>query len=132
TLAGGNSYSIRIAAGAFVDQFGNSFAGLTTNNAWTFSIFDNTVAQALPFTTSFDSCLGSGQLPNGFTAISITGAQVWDCTPFGRDSTAPAGTTPSGHAVEINGFAGGQNNANQDWLITPRFDLTNTSFPLLS
>jgi hypothetical protein len=131
-LSGGNNYSIRISAGAFVDVFGNSFAGLTTNGAWTFSTFNNTIAQALPFTTSFDSCLGSGLLPNGFTAFNVTGAQVWDCTTFGRDSTAPAGTTPFGHAVQINGFASGANHTNQDWLITPKFDLSGTTFPLLS
>ena len=131
-LSGGNAYSIRVSAGAFVDAFGNSFAGLTTNAAWTFSTYNNAIAQTLPFATSFDSCLGSGLLPNGFTAFSVVGAQVWDCTTFGRDSTAPAGTAASGHAVEINGFAGGVNNTNQDWLITPRFNLTGTSFPLLS
>ncbi len=131
-LAGGKQYSIRIDAGTFLDAFGNSFAGLTTNASWTFSTFDNTVAQTLPYTTSFDSCTGSGLLPNGFTAFSVTGAQVWDCTTFGRDSTAPTGTAPSGHAVEINGFANGINNPNVDWLITPRFDLTGATFPLLS
>jgi hypothetical protein len=131
SIAGGNTYAIRITPGAFVDQFGNAFAGLTTNTAWTFTTFNNTIAQTLPFTTSFDSCLGSGQLPNGFTAFSVSGAQVWDCTTFGRDSTAPAGTTPSGHAVEINGFANGINNGNVDWLITPRFNLKGTAFPLL-
>ena len=131
-LAGGNSYSIRVSPGAFIDAFGNSFAGLTTNSAWTFSTYNNTIAQTLPFVTSFDSCLGSGLLPNGFTEFSVTGAQVWDCTTFGRDSTNLAGTTASGHAVEINGFANGINNTNQDWLITPRFNLTGTTFPLLN
>ncbi|HEY4207399.1 MAG TPA: choice-of-anchor J domain-containing protein [Puia sp.] len=130
-LSGGNNYSIRITPGAFVDAFGHDFPGLTGSD-WTFSTFNNTIAQPLPFITSFDSCLGAGQLPNGFTAFSITGSQVWDCTGFGRDSAAPAGTTPSGHAVEINGFAAGANHVNQDWLITPRFDLGGTSFPLLS
>jgi hypothetical protein len=130
-LSGGNTYSIRISAGAFVDVFGNGFAGLTSDSAWTFSTYNNTIAQMLPFTTSFDSCLGSGLLPNGFTAFNVTGAQVWDCTTFGRDSTAPAGTTPSGHAVQINGFASGANHTNQDWLITQKFDLTGTTFPLL-
>jgi lamin tail-like protein/Big-like domain-containing protein/endonuclease/exonuclease/phosphatase family protein len=131
-LAGGNSYSIRIAPGAFVDAFGNGFAGLTTNQGWTFSTFNNTIAQPLPFITSFDSCLGSGQLPNGFTAISLAGAQVWDCTAFGRDSNNLAGTIAVGHAIGINDFAAGANHANQDWLITPRFDLSSTTFPLLS
>jgi len=132
SLSGGNTYSILISAGTFVDQFGNGFAGLTSNTNWAFTTYNNTIAQTLPFTTSFDSCLGSGQLPNGFTAVSITGAQVWDCTTFGRDSTNPAGSTAFGHAVEINGFAAGADHANQDWLITPRFNLTGTTFPLLS
>ena len=131
-LSGGNAYSIRISGGTFLDQFGNGFAGLTSNTNWTFTTFNNTIAQTLPFTTSFDSCLGSGQLPNGFTTISLTGAQAWDCTTFGRDSTNLAGSTPFGHAVQINGFAAGANHANQDWLITPRFNLGGTTFPLLS
>lgn len=131
-LAGGHSYAIRITAGAFQDAFGNNFAGLTTNTAWAFTTFNNTIAPSLPFVTGFDNCTGSGLLPNGFTAFSVTGAQVWDCTTFGRDTTMPAGTAPSGHAIEINGFANGINNVNQDWLITPRFDLSNTIFPLLS
>ncbi|HEV9035121.1 MAG TPA: choice-of-anchor J domain-containing protein [Puia sp.] len=130
-IAGGNRYSILVSSGAFVDVFGNAFPGLNSVTDWTFTTFNNTIAQVLPFTTSFDSCLGSGQLPNGFTAYSITGAQVWDCTTFGRDSTNLSGTTPFGHAVEINGFASGINNANQDWLISPRFDLSGTAFPLL-
>lgn len=130
-LSGGNTYSIRMDPGTFVDAFGHNFAGLTTNSDWNFSTFNNTVAQQLPFITSFDSCLGSGQLPNGFTAFSVTGAQVWDCTTFGRDSSAPAGTTAFGHAIQINGFASGANHVNQDWLITPRFDLRGTTFPLL-
>jgi hypothetical protein len=130
-LAGGNAYSIRVSAGSFVDQFSNGFPGLNTNTDWTFTTFNNTVAQTLPFITSFDSCLGSGLLPNGFTAFSVTGAQVWDCTTFGRDSNNLAGSTAFGHAVEINGFAAGADHANQDWLITPRFDLSATTFPLL-
>jgi hypothetical protein len=132
TLSGGNSYSIRVDSGSFVDQFGNAFPGLNSNSSWSFTTYNNTLAQPLPFVTSFDSCLGSGQLPNGFTAFSISGAQVWDCTVFGTDSSASAGTSPFGHAIQINGFANGINNANQDWLISSRFNLTGTSFPLLS
>ncbi len=131
-LAGGNTYAIHITAGAFQDAFGNGSPGLTSDTAWTFSTFNNTIAAVLPFSTSFDSCTGSGLLPNGFTAFNVTGAQIWDCTTFGRDSTMPAGTAASGHAVEINGFANGVNNTNQDWLITPRFNLAGTAFPLLS
>ncbi|HTJ12640.1 MAG TPA: choice-of-anchor J domain-containing protein [Dinghuibacter sp.] len=130
SLVGGNTYAIRIGAGTFVDAFGNAFAGLSSG--WSFSTYNNTIAQTLPYATSFDSCLGSGLLPNGFTAFSVTGAQVWDCTTFGRDSSNLAGTTAFGHAIEINGFAGGVNNPNQDWLISPRFNLAGTTYPLLN
>jgi len=131
-LSGGNRYSIRITSGSFVDVFGNGFAGLNDNTSWTFTTFDNTAAQTLPFVTSFDSCLGNGQLPNGFTAYSVVGDQVWDCTAFGRDSSAPSGSTPFGHAVQINGFASGADHTNVDWLITPKFNLSGTTFPLLN
>ncbi|HVU56449.1 MAG TPA: choice-of-anchor J domain-containing protein [Puia sp.] len=131
SLSGGNTYSIRMAAFTFLDVFNHGFPGMTSTD-WVFSTFNNTIAQPLPFITSFDSCLGTGELPNGFTAFSVTGDQVWDCTTFGRDSSAPAGTTAFGHAVEINGFAAGTNHVNQDWLITPKFNLSGTSFPLLS
>ena len=130
-LSGGNTYSIRMAPFTFLDAFGHGFPGMSSTD-WVFSTYNNSIPQPLPFITSFDSCLGSGQLPNGFTAFSVSGAQVWDCTTFGRDSSAPAGTTPFGHAVQINGFASGANHVNQDWLITPRFDLSGTTFPLLS
>lgn len=130
-LSGGKSYSIAIDAGAFKDVYGNPFTGLAAAS-WQFSTFDNTVATTLPANFDFETCTGSGLLPNGFTEYNVTGAQVWDCTPFGRDSSAPAGTAAFGHAVQINGYANGVNNLNSDWLISPRFDLSATDYPLLS
>ncbi|MEO9210280.1 MAG: T9SS type A sorting domain-containing protein, partial [Ginsengibacter sp.] len=35
-------------------------------------------------------------------------------------------------AIQIQGFSNGQNNVNEDWLISPRFDLTTTTYPVLS
>ena len=80
----------------------------------------------------FQACTGSELLPNGFTQFSVTGSQIWDCTAFGRDPNAPAGTAAFPNAVEINGFANNINNLNLDWLISPKLDLTGTDFPLLS
>lgn len=54
----------------------------------------------------FNSSIGS------FTSYSVTGAQVW--------------TFNSQYGMTISGYSGG-NNANEDWLISPALDLTNTS-----
>lgn len=68
----------------------------------------------------FNKCDSS--LPGGWTQFSVEGAQTWACTTFGR----------SGNAVQISGFAGG-NNPNQDWLISPALNLTSGfDYPLLS
>jgi len=131
-LSGGKNYSIRIDSGAFKDVYGNAFRGLSAATDWSFSTFDNTATTTLPASFDFETCSGSGLLPNGFTQYNVTGAQVWDCTAFGRDSNALAGTAAFGHAVQINGYANGINNLNSDWLISPKFDLSGTDFPLLS
>ena len=130
-LSGGKNYSIEIDAGAFKDVYGNAYPGLLTTTGWAFSTFNDSATTVLPATFDFETCSGSGLLPNGFTQYNVAGAQVWDCTAFGRDSSAPAGTTAFGHAIQINGYANGINNLDSDWLISPRFDLSATSFPLL-
>jgi hypothetical protein len=131
-LASGKTYAIVISAGAFKDVYGNNFAGVLSDTVWTFTTFDGAVATTLPATFNFQTCTGTGLLPNGFTQYSIAGTQVWDCTAFGRDPAAPAGTAAFPNAVQINGFANGINNRNIDWLISPKLDLSSTAFPLLN
>ncbi|HSC40509.1 MAG TPA: choice-of-anchor J domain-containing protein, partial [Chitinophagaceae bacterium] len=131
-LLPGKSYSILISSGAFTDVYGNAFAGISSNTGWAFTTYNAAVATTLPATFDFQNCTGNGLLPNGFTQYSVTGAQVWDCTVFGRDPAAPAGTAPFANGVQINGYANGINNQNKDWLISPKLDLTGTTYPLLS
>jgi hypothetical protein len=131
-LAGGQTYSIEITSGAFTDVFGNGFAGFQTTTGWSFSTFDSSSSTTLPVLFDFQNCIGSGLLPNGFTQFSVTGAQKWDCTVFGRDPNAPTGAAAFPNAVQMNGFANGVNNLNQDWLISPRLNLQGTIFPILS
>jgi hypothetical protein len=69
---------------------------------------------------SFTNCNTS--LSDGFTAFSTTGAEVWACTTFGNID----------NAVQMNGFAGGAAQANEDWLISPALNLSATNVPLLS
>jgi lamin tail-like protein/type IX secretion system substrate protein/Big-like domain-containing protein len=132
TLSGGNTYYIEIDAGAFADVYGNNFPGLLTSTSWTFTTYNSAVATTIPVNFDFQACTGSGLLPGGFTQYSVTGPQVWDCTTFGRDPNAPTGTAAYPNAVQMNGYANGVNNLNQDWLITPKLDLTGTAYPLLN
>lgn len=111
-LSAFKSYYVTIDAGALVDLGGNAFAGITANT-WSFS------TGAPPTSFNFNDCVSN--LPGGFTQYSVTGAQVWGCTTFGK----------TGNGVQINGFVSGAQ-ANEDWLISPAFDLSGFDYPLLS
>lgn len=127
SLSPATSYYIQVSAGAFEDLAGNDFAGISNNTTWNFTT--STVLNTL-LNANFNTCTSS--LTDGFTQFSVTGASiVWACTTFGRDANNP----PSGSAangVQINGFSGGTNVPNEDWLISPALNLTGTTYPLLS
>lgn len=128
-LSGNTSYAINVSSGAFTDIYGNAYAG-TGTTGWTFTTYNNTVSVTPDYVNDFTNCSGTGLLPGGFTQYSVIGDQKWDCTTFSLDSTA----NPRG-AVQMNGYANGVDNVNEDWLISPRFDLTDPSgirYPLLS
>ena len=110
-------YYITIDSGAVKDLSGNGFAGISDSTQWGFT----TGSQELSY--SFDDCMpgGSSQLSGGFQQYSLSGAQLWACTTFGQNSS---------NGVQINGFSGGAVE-NEDWLISPAFDLGGMSFPLL-
>ena len=80
----------------------------------------------------FDNCTGTTALSDGWTQYSVVGPQIWACTTFGRDPNAPKGTTAYPNAVQINGYAGGTNVTNEDWLISPAFNLSGFNYPLFS
>ncbi len=120
-------YYIEISSGAFKDNANNNFAGITGNSTWAFTVAAKPTG-TVGTTVDFATC--SGTLNSGFTQYSVTGPQVWGCTTFGTDATH----TPTGSAAygqQINGFSG-TNIPNEDWLISPAFDLTSTTYPLLS
>ena len=107
------SYYIEIDAGAVNDAAGNAFAGIVGSTGWTFT----TGPQQLAF--DFNNCSGAA-LSGGFRQYSVTGPIVWACTTFGQ----------TGNAVQINGFSGTAQD-NEDWLISPGFDLSTFDYPLL-
>ena len=111
------TYAVSIDSAALADAAGNAFAG-TDSSAWTFT----TASQQLSF--DFNNCTPSGSvvLSGGFTQYNSNGAQTWACTTFGQ----------TGNAVQINGFANGSAQDNDDWLISPAFDFSGFKYPLLS
>lgn len=120
-------YYFEVSPGAVTDGSGNPFAGISGPGIWQFDT--NTIPGILDQLYAFDAC--SSALPDGFYQYSVLGDQKWGCTDYGFD---PAGSSTSSakYGVQINGYAGGVNNFNEDWLITPAFDLSGTLFPLLS
>ncbi len=123
-LQANTGYYIEISPGGFKDLSDNFFEGIESSSIWSFTTGNNF------YLAEFNGC--SSALTDGFTQYSKTGAIVWGCTTFGRDPAAPAGTAPFPYGVQINGFSGGTNVPNVDWLISPSFDLTETTYPLLS
>ncbi|RZL12605.1 MAG: hypothetical protein EOO62_10585, partial [Hymenobacter sp.] len=84
-----------------------------------------------PTQTAFDFNTCATTLSDGWSQFSVTGAQVWACTTFGRDPNAPKATTATPYGVQINGFASG-NQVNEDWFISPSFNTSTYNFPLFS
>lgn len=78
---------------------------------------DGTVPPATIFNESF-----SGSLMDNWTAVSVTGTQVWNIQNFGN---------PSPCAV-MSGFASGSNNVNEDWLISKPINLNGLTSASLS
>ncbi|MGI4867181.1 MAG: choice-of-anchor J domain-containing protein [Janthinobacterium lividum] len=79
----------------------------------------------------FSTCTGTTAISDGWSQFSVTGAQTWACTSYGRDPAAPTGTAVAPYGVQMNGYASG-NVANEDWLISPGFNLSAYNFALFS
>ena len=129
SLTFNTGYYFEISAGAFIDLNNNAFPGISGAATWNFTTAVTAPAGTLETTYSFDNCTGS--LTGGFTQFNVLGVQVWGCSFFGRDpANPPSGNAPNG--VGMNGFANGIDNKNEDWLISPSYDLSATAYPLLS
>jgi trimeric autotransporter adhesin len=102
----------------------NGFTASTTPAS--ISLFDNDVTAGIVGTTyNLNSC--SNFLQQGFREYSVTGAQLWSCSKFGRTYTVDPSTDS---AWQMNGFSGTAL-ANEDWLISPPFNLVGTTNPVL-
>jgi hypothetical protein len=111
------------ATGSTTGSITNVSTGATTRTVALTGIGAN------PNQTTFDFSTCVTALSDGWSQYSVTGAQTWACTTFGRDPNAPTGTTAAPYGVQMNGYASG-NVANEDWFISPAFNLTAYNVPL--
>ena len=122
TLANSTDYYIEIASGAFTDVALNAFAGISGATIWNFTTIQPVAAGIIGNNYTFINC-ATTFINEGWRQYSVTGpSQVWGCVTTGR--------TSDGGAVQMTGFSGGAI-VNEDWLISPKFDLTSVSFPTL-
>ncbi len=113
-------------AGAATGNVSNTSSGVTADVSLTGSAYD-------PNQTSFnfDNCTGTAEISDGWQQYSVTGAQVWACTTFGRTPSSTTASAPYG--VQMNGFVTGTGNVdNVDWLISPGFNLSALTNPTLT
>ncbi|NML66028.1 T9SS type A sorting domain-containing protein [Hymenobacter sp. RP-2-7] len=111
------------ATGPATGSISNASAGATSRPV----ALTGTGADPNQTVFSFDNCTTT--LSDGWSQYSVTGPQVWACTAFGHSAADPTASAPNG--VQMNGYASG-NIANEDWFISPAFNLSAYNFPLLS
>lgn len=98
-------------------------------------------AYRILYATTFRNCdpYTPGPPTDGFTAYNVSGdASIWACSLYGRDPAQLSGARPAhGPGIGINPGGNGYPPPtvyipDEDWLISPRFDLSATHYPLLN
>ncbi len=117
SIAAGNNYYVMLDSTAF-DTAGYKIYGIYDQTTWNFSADTGTTGGTVvtSLNENFDASCGAtpSNLPMGWSKYSVTGTQQWNCTNFGYNATP---------GVQMNGFQAG-NNVNEDWLFTPRLNLS--------
>ncbi len=115
-------YYVEIAAGAFTDIALNNFAGIAGSTTWNFTTLAPPADGIINNNYSFTNC-ATTFLSEGWSQFSVIGTQTWVCTTAGRTGA---------DGIVMNAFvAAGNNPLNEDWLISPVFDLSAVSLPTL-
>ncbi|RZK24539.1 MAG: T9SS type A sorting domain-containing protein [Hymenobacter sp.] len=117
------------AAGSATGSISHTSTGAVARTVDLTGIGTNPNQTVFPFATCASSTPATS-IADGWSQYSVTGAQTWACTTFGRDPNAPTGTTAAPYGVQMNGYASG-NVANEDWFISPSFNLSAYNVPLL-
>lgn len=113
TFLPGKTYHITFDSVAFDSSVYNSF-GIYDTTQWRFSTISGVVTLD-SLNENFNTACASNALPAGWLKYSVSGpGQVWNCTAYGYGGT---------EGMQMNGYASGANNVNEDWLITPQLFL---------
>lgn len=133
-LQPGSNYNVIVADTNFKDVAGNGYAGFTSTATWNFTTSGTAVSPVSGIlNTTYNLNILTNVFGNdGFRQFSVTGGLTWAMTTFGRTE---ASTTASGpYGLQMNGYDNiiASNTPNEDWLISPAFDLSTTTYPLLS
>lgn len=119
TFANGKNYAVQFDSTCFVNGVNNSF-GIYDNTTWSFT----TIAAPTPTQTAMNETFTLCNYPQLglFSSYSVTGVKDWSCSFFGRTDS---------NAVFMNGYGSGAAQDNEDWLISPKMDLTAMNNPHL-
>lgn len=111
-IVAGKDYFVTFDSVAF-DTAGYKSYGIYDTTAWNFSTVP-AVVTVTSLNEGFDAACVTNALPAGWSKQNIVGpGQQWNCY------TSTGGKV----CMRINGYSGG-NNANEDWLITPKVNLS--------
>ncbi len=117
-----SDYYVEIAAGAFTDIALNAYAGITGATTWNFTTLPVPAAGTIGNNYTFTNC-ATTFLNEGWSQFSVASPQTWVCSTTGRTDV---------NGIQMNAFvSAGNNPLNEDWLISPAFDLTAASLPTL-
>jgi|GEM_PF-185744 len=119
-LINSTDYYVEIDAGTFTDAALNAFAGITGNSTWNFTTEAPPAPGILNNNYSFTNCTTTFS-SEGWRQYSVTGNEIWGCNTIGRTDA---------FGLQMNGFTTTAQ-TNEDWLISPRFDLTGVNLPYL-
>ena len=114
----GKSYHLLIDSAAF-DTASYHSSGIADTTRWNFTV-QPSVSTVTSLNEQFEGSCPTG-LPAGWTATSIAGAAVWHCS-----------SATSNYACTISGGTTSASLANEDWLITPRLELSGQNRPTLA
>lgn len=121
-LDSATTYHVTFDSTAFDTASYHSY-GIYDTTAWAFTTIPHATAvvTVTSLNENFDNACATGstnQLPNGWSKYSVSGTQQWNCYSYGYQGTP---------CYNMNGYQSGVNNVNEDWLITPRMDLSSMS-----
>jgi hypothetical protein len=119
TLATGKTYAVQYDSTCF-ESNGYKCLGVYDNTTWSFS---TTPAILPPVTSLNETFTGCSNTAMGlFTQQTVTGTQTWRCSNFGRTDS---------FSVYMNGGTAQESFENEDWLLSPRINVSAMSNPYL-